>query len=120
MPKILLIEDMPAVRSAIASMLKKAGHEVTEASDGIDGLSKTNAEVFDLVITDIMMPTSDGTDVIATLKSRPSSPPIIAMSGGGAGIPAETALAIATQLADHSLTKPFENDELLSAVDSLL
>lgn len=119
MSKILLIDDMPAVRSAISSLLRKQGHDVVEVDDGHDGLDRTKAEQFDLVITDVMMPTSDGTDVVAALKEQAGSPPVIVMSGGGAGIPAETALAVADKLADISLKKPFENEELLNAVGAL-
>lgn len=119
MPKILLIEDMAAVRNAIAAVLRKDGHEVVEADDGNVGLQKAQSEKFDVVITDIMMPHSDGTDVIDALKKTAGSPPVIAMSGGGAGIPAENALKLAGEMADISLAKPFENAELLNAVGTL-
>lgn len=119
MSKILLIDDMPAVRSAISAVLRKGGHDVTESDDGSDGLNRTKQERFDIVITDIMMPTTDGTDVVMALKAQAGSPPVIAMSGGGAGIPAETALGVANELADATLKKPFENEDLLRAVDSL-
>lgn len=120
MAKILLIDDMQSVRGAIASVLKKDGHDVTEASDGSEGINKALAGSFNLIITDIMMPMSDGTEVIQAIKGRSGSPPVIAMSGGGSGIPAETALAVARSTADITLKKPFENDELLKSVNDLL
>lgn len=119
MSRILLIDDMPAVRSALSAVLRKGGHDVVEVEDGRDGIERTLNEEFDVVITDIMMPASDGTDVVMALKARAGSPPVIAMSGGGAGIPADTALAVANRLADVSLKKPFENEELLAAIGSL-
>jgi len=119
MCKILLIDDMDSVRHAIAAVLKKSGHQVVETNDGNDGVEKARAEKFDLVITDIMMPQSDGTDVVAALKANPGSPPVIAISGGGAGVSANAALTIARETADAALTKPFENDELLKTVTSL-
>lgn len=120
MARILLIDDMPSVRGAIASVLKKNGHDVTEAGDGRTGVDKAAGGRFDLVITDIMMPLADGTEVIAALKDRPNPIPVIAMSGGGSGIPAEAALAVARSTAETTLTKPFENEALLEAVDALL
>lgn len=119
MSKILLIDDMSSVRAAIAAVLRKDGHEVVEAEDGHAGLEQARQSRFDLVITDIMMPNSDGTDVVFALKEQAGSPPVIAMSGGGSGIPAETALTLARNTADVSLTKPFENAELLNAVGQL-
>ena len=120
MAKILLIDDMAAVRAALASLLRKAGHEVVDLDDGEAGIDRARQERFDLVITDIMMPQSDGTDVVMTLKHTVGAPPVIAMSGGGSGIPAETALGIARANADAALTKPFENELLLETVNSLL
>lgn len=119
MPRVLLIEDMPSVRKALASALRKAGHDVVEAVDGNDGIGMTKRDRFDVVITDIMMPHSDGTDVISALKNEAESPPVIAMSGGGAGIPAEVAMLVAKQTADVALIKPFENDALFAAIDGL-
>ena len=120
MAKILLIDDMDAVRAAIGSVLRKSGHDIVEANNGTDGLSLFQSEKPDIVITDIMMPSTDGTDVIVSLKSNSSSTPVIAISGGTSGIPAETALSIAREMADASLVKPFENEELLNTVNNLL
>ncbi|MEM7620669.1 MAG: response regulator [Pseudomonadota bacterium] len=120
MAKILLIDDMVNVRQAIASILKNNGHDVTEAEEGQKGLALAEQEKFDLVITDIMMPASDGTDIIISLKQKSDAPPVIAISGGGSGIPAETALTIARQKADMCLIKPFENKELIGAVQKLI
>ena len=119
MAKVLLIDDMPDVRRAISSVLRKGGHDVVEAEDGRTGLECAETEKFDLVITDIVMPSADGAEVVVALKSKPGSPPVIAMSGGSAGIPAETALTLARQTADISLVKPIENQVLLDAVGNL-
>lgn len=119
MSKILLIDDMAAVRHAIATVLRKSGHEVVEAAGGQEGIEKCRSGSFDLVVTDIMMPQSDGTDVITALKADPKAPPVIAMSGGGSGVPATAALSVARQTADLALTKPIENDDLLNAVTEL-
>ncbi|MEM8701820.1 MAG: response regulator [Pseudomonadota bacterium] len=119
MCQILLIDDMQPVRHAIAATLRKAGHDVVEADDGHKGLEIASSRQFDLVITDIMMPASDGTDVVFELKTRSSAPKVIAMSGGGAGIPADNALQLSSTQADAVLKKPFTNDVLIETVSEL-
>jgi len=119
MCQILLIDDMLPVRHAIASTLRKAGHEVVETDDGAKGLKIAEQGQFDLVITDIMMPGSDGTDVVFALKSGKSGPKVIAMSGGGSGIPASDALHLSSTRADAVLTKPFTNEILIETVNTL-
>ncbi|MET1414264.1 response regulator [Roseibium sp. HPY-6] len=119
MCQILLIDDMQPVRHAIAATLRKAGHEVVETDDGNKGLEIVSKKQFDLVITDIMMPASDGTDVVFALKTANTGPKVIAMSGGGAGIPAKEALQLSTSQADAVLKKPFTNEDLIETVSGL-
>ncbi|WP_281926507.1 response regulator transcription factor [Roseibium album] len=119
MCQILLIDDMQPVRHAIAATLRKAGHDVVETDDGNKGLEIAAKRQFDLIITDIMMPASDGTDVVFTLKSGGSGPKVVAMSGGGSGIPAQDALSLSASRADAVLKKPFTNEVLIETVSSL-
>ncbi|MBO6509370.1 MAG: response regulator [Roseibium sp.] len=119
MCQILLIDDMLPVRHAIAATLRKAGHEVVEAEDGDNGLAIAERQAFDIVITDIMMPGSDGTDVVFALKSKPTGPRVVAISGGGAGIPADEALHLPATQADAVLKKPFTNEQLIETVSLL-
>ena len=120
MAEILLIEDMAGVRHAIKSMLKRAGHNVTVAETGEAGINQIRARRFDLVVTDLLMPGLDGSGVIHQLKAMPNHPPVIAISGGGAGPVAEAALKSARDCADAFFTKPFETVDFLTAVDRLL
>lgn len=120
MAHILLIDDIDAVRRSITSILKRAGHEVVEASGAADGLDKAGRRRFDLVITDILMPEADGMEVIETLRRSQPNMKILAISGGGSLVNSEEALQLAGKLADGALTKPFEADELLAVVDRLV
>ena len=120
MSNILVIEDMAGVRHAIGSMLKRAGHTVTTAESGEQGMTELKQKRFDLVVPDLMMPGMDGTEVLFQLKAMPNRPPVIAISGGGAGVSAENALKAAKLEADAFLQKPFERAELLAAVNQLL
>lgn len=120
MAEILLIDDMAGVRRTVAAMLKRAGHNVTSADDGDKGLEILRTQRFALVITDMLMPGTDGADVLSYLSSLPNRPRVLAMSGGGAGLSADSALRLARISADAFLEKPFEAAELMAAVEKLI
>ena len=121
MPEILLIDDMKGVRRAVSSVLKGRGHVLTEADDGSKGIELLRSgKKFDLVITDVLMPECDGTEVIMFLDTMPNRPPILAISGGGNQVSPDSALMVARSKADAVLAKPFENADLIATVDRLL
>lgn len=120
MADILLIDDMAGVRRTVVAMLKRAGHTVTTAMNGDEGLELLKTQRFNLVITDMLMPGTDGADVLAHLSTLPNRPRVIAMSGGGAGLSADSALRLARIKADAFLEKPFESADLLVAVNKLI
>jgi CheY-like chemotaxis protein len=120
MAKILVIDDVMGVRRSTSGLLRKAGHEIVEAADGRDGIEKARATRPDLVITDLLMPGIDGLDTIDGLREAGVRCPILAVSGGGALVDATDALAAAANVADATLRKPFDSDELLERVDALL
>lgn len=120
MAEILVIDDMAGVRRAVDAMLKQAGHRVTTADDGAAGVELLKQKRFDLVIVDILMPKLDGSEVIFMMTGMPNRPPILAVSGGGAGISASEALKVARLKADAFLEKPFDKEQFLGAVTKLL
>ena len=120
MAKILLIDDMKGVRRTVSAVLKRAGHTVTEADDGGAGLQLLKSDRFDLVITDMLMPKQDGMEVLLFLEQQPNRPRVLAISGGGSQVSADDAFLLARSKADATLAKPFDNAELLAAVDKLL
>jgi CheY-like chemotaxis protein len=120
MAKILLIDDMKGVRRTVSAVLTRAGHSVTEADDGGAGLELLKSERFDLVITDMLMPKHDGMEVLLFLEQLQSRPRVLAISGGGSQVSADEAFMLARSKADATLAKPFDNSELLAAVDKLL
>jgi CheY-like chemotaxis protein len=75
---------------------------------------------FDLVITDMLMPKSDGMEVLLFLEQQPNRPKVLAISGGGSQISADDAFMLARSKADATLAKPFDNADLLAIVDRLL
>ena len=72
MTKILAVDDSPSLRQMVAFTLKGAGHDVSEASDGVEALNIAKGQAFDLVITDINMPNMDGLQLIAELRKLPN------------------------------------------------
>lgn len=120
MGKILLVDDNDVVRHALERVLRHAGHEVTEAADGNVALSLAGRGLFELVITDIVMPNVEGIELIRRLRKNVPSLPIIAISGGGLG-DLDTYLAMARVLGvKATLPKPPDTKELLRIVDTLL
>jgi FixJ family two-component response regulator len=66
------------------------------------------------------MPAADGSEVLSQLNAMPNRPPVIAISGGGAGVSADMVLRAARTTADAYLEKPFEKAELLAVIERLL
>lgn len=118
MPNILVIEDDEDVRALICEFLKREGHEVHEASDGLKGTQVFDQENIDIVITDIMMPTLDGVETIRALKSRDPDVRAIAITGYRGcynRLPAAEFVG-----AKQTLVKPFTKEELIEAVNAIL
>lgn len=120
MAAILLIDDMKGVRRTVASLLKRAGHTITEADDGGAGIDLLRSGRYDLVITDMLMPKHDGMEVLLFLEQMPNRPRVIAISGGGSQVSADEAFMLARSKADATLAKPFDNADLLAEVNKLL
>lgn len=120
MARILVIDDEAAVRGLVATILRNAGHEVIETSDGKKGIDILSREPFDLLITDLLMPEKDGIEIIMEARRDHPAIRIIAMSGGGMAAPSEY-LPMAELLgAERTLAKPFTGAELRALVDSVL
>jgi two-component system chemotaxis response regulator CheY len=69
---ILVVDDSATVRKFVSVSLSMQGFDVVTACDGMDALEKLPQRKFDLVITDLNMPTMDGFEFIRTLKENPN------------------------------------------------
>ncbi len=120
MSTILVIEDDPGVRRVLQHSLEYAGHAVQAVDNGRDALRAVGEKEPDLVVTDIVMPDSDGLEVIRILTSDHPAVRIIAISGGGM-IHLTTYLDLAHLLGAHlTLQKPVLPSDLIFAVSELL
>ncbi len=120
MAHILLIDDEPTVRRYFARVLEMAGHRVDLAENGKEGLRLFDANQPDLVITDILMPESDGIETINNLRRDHPDVKIIAISGGGAAPPGGYLRAAAMLGANIVMEKPIRAAQLREAIDQLL
>ena len=116
--KLLLIDDDESVLANLCYFLRDKKYDVSSASDGLEGLKllETEEQGFDLVITDLVMPDISGVGLIAIIKKKFPSLPIIAITGWG-----EHPEALATEVqVDQVLEKPFELSELDKAINKLI
>lgn len=117
--KILTVDDSASIRLTTRVTLNNAGYAVTEAIDGLDGLSKLQAGEFDLVITDLNMPNMDGLTMIRELRKLPAHTgvPVIFLTTESDGeIKAQAKAAGATGW----LTKPFDPESLVKIARKVL
>ena len=106
MANILVIDDEVPARRFVAMALEKQGHAVSEAADGAEALRVMAERSIALVITDLLMPETDGIETILELRRRYPATKIIAISGGGEYQSGAGFLRAAESLgADRTLTK---------------
>lgn len=117
--KILTVDDSASIRLTTRVTLNNAGYTVTEAVDGLDGLSKLQAGEYDLVITDLNMPNMDGLTMIRELRKLPAHTgvPVIFLTTESDGeLKAQAKAAGATGW----LTKPFDPESLVKIARKVL
>lgn len=123
MPKILVVDDDNAVRSAVFELLTSWGHEVTEAVNGIDGLAELDdlaeaGTLPDVVLTDRTMPGMGGEEFIRHIRERYPEMLIILMTAYYLDPPEVT--AILRMGASRVIGKPFTSDALRRAIHEAL
>src|SRR5436190_12413618 len=119
MALVLLIDDDDLVRGMLTHALTNAGYKVTEASDGQQGLELARAAMFDIVVTDLVMPVKEGVETILTLRRERPRLPIIAISSGVTN--SKLYLDIAGKIgAKRMLPKPFTPKELIALIQQVL
>ncbi|HPH99162.1 MAG TPA: response regulator [Chitinophagaceae bacterium] len=106
--KILLVEDDQLMLKTIILRLKKEGHDITSCTDGKEAIEQIENQIFDLIITDIMLPYVSGLEIVGIVKETTSTP-IIVLSSMGQEKTIEEAFELG---ADDYITKPFNLTEL--------
>src|SRR5919197_742729 len=104
-PTILLIEDEPRLRRKLQILLEKEGYSVLAAHDGTEGIQQLQAQSFDLVITDLVMPGTDGFQVLDYLQVHRTGTVVVVVTGY---IAPESASEALCRGAHEYITKPFD------------
>ncbi|HJQ71833.1 MAG TPA: response regulator [Actinomycetota bacterium] len=116
--RILIVEDHLTMREAMRLVLEREGFDIDEASDGNQALAAVRHDPPDLVLLDMSIPGTAGPEVLAAIKSDPSTSQvrvIVVTATGEEGRSA--ALSVG---ADHYFTKPFSPIALLQAVEDVM
>ena len=116
-PRILIIDDEPAIRESLRMTLEYEGYDIVEGATGQEGLSLAERESPDLVLLDVKMPGMDGLEVLDRLRTLPDPPPVIVVSGHGT---ISTAVDATRRGAADFIEKPFATDRVLVSVRNAL
>ena len=115
-PRIMAVDDEPAIRNLLKRSLEAEGYDVFLAADGGSALKSMDRHRPDLVILDIMMPGLNGLQVLDLIRQR-SNVPIIMLTGIGEATTVHDALSMG---ADDYVRKPFGGRELLARIKAKL
>ncbi|ARN74982.1 response regulator [Oceanicoccus sagamiensis] len=119
MANILIVDDSASMRNMVSATLQSSGHQVADADNGQNALTKAKSGSYDAVITDLNMPVMNGIDLIKNLRTLPNykyTPMLLLTTESSAEKKAEGKQAGATGW----LVKPFNPEKLLATVDRVL
>jgi two-component system response regulator RegX3 len=114
--RVLVVEDEESYSDALTYMLRKEGFEVAVAADGDEALSEFDRSGADIVLLDLMLPGTPGTEVCRRLRAV-SNVPVIMVTAKDAEVDKVVGLELG---ADDYITKPFSTRELVDRVRRLL
>jgi DNA-binding response OmpR family regulator len=112
---ILVVDDDPELHNLIGFALKKEGYEVVNAHDAFEGLNIIEKQSVDLALVDVMMPKMDGLEMLSRLREHNKNLRVIIMTALSTP---ETAISAMRDQASDFLAKPFDVNQLLSAVEN--
>ena len=117
--KILFIDDNPDARDLIALLLRRVGYEAIPSSDGESGLEAAHREKPDLILLDIVLPDTDGYQVLEALRASTETRGIPVILISGIAQSREKAKALRAG-AESYLERPFHPQELLDQIKDVL
>ena len=115
--RILIVEDEKRLAGTLAELLHRRGYTVDVSYDGVSGLDNARSGIYDLLVLDAMLPGMDGFTLLRELRGGGSSLPVLMLTARSELSDRVRGLDCG---ADYYLTKPFEPDELLACIRSLL
>lgn len=116
---IMIVDDSASLRQVVAIALRGAGYDVIEAQNGQDALSKLDGKKIHLIISDVNMPVMDGITLVKEVKKLAAYKftPIIMLTTEGADAKKKEGQAAG---AKAWIVKPFQPDQMLKAVSTLI
>jgi DNA-binding NtrC family response regulator len=114
--KILIVDDEPMIRETLGTLLRMVGYLPVLAGDGNEAFSVFLQDTFDLVLSDIRMPGSDGVELLKKIKDAKPAIPVLLMTGYS---DIDRSQAIELGAADL-IRKPFSFDSVLAKLESHL
>ncbi|MGE7022065.1 response regulator transcription factor [Solibacillus cecembensis] len=118
MKKILVVDDEEILRMLICDTLEDLGFEIDEAEDGVEAIQKLNAQAYDLIILDYMMPNLTGVEVIEQLEvDVKNNTPILMLTAKAQEADRQVVL---DKGAHYFMSKPFSPVELMGLVEEIL
>lgn len=115
--RVLVVEDERKLAQILASALQGEHYDVVVAPNGEDGFFRANAETFDLVLLDLMLPGRNGLEILRTLRQRHIETPVLILTARDGIDDRVLGLDLG---ADDYLVKPFALAELLARIRALL
>jgi len=115
--ELLVVDDEPFLRDAVAASLRFLGFGVTTAENGASALRLARDRPFDLVVLDVMLPDTDGFEVVRRLRSDGSRVPVIFLTARDTQADKVTGLTLG---GDDYMTKPFGLEELAARIRTVL
>jgi DNA-binding response OmpR family regulator len=114
--RVLLVEDDPRMRALVRRALEEQGHAVVDAGDGPSAVDAAEADRFDTIVLDVMLPGFDGIEVVRRLRRADDSTPVLLLTARDADAEIVSGLDAG---ADDYLTKPFALAVLLARLRAL-
>ena len=116
-PKLLLVEDDDGIRETTAAILEEKGYDIKTAASLDEAVAVIQAEVFDLVMSDLSLGTGSGLSLVDPVRKKDPSTIFLLITGMGT---METALEAIKKDVDEYILKPIEPAELVHKVRSYL
>ncbi len=115
--RILAVDDQRYFRELLEGLLREEGYEVETVSSAEEALGRLDREEFDVVITDLVMPGVDGTELVGRIKERLPDQEIVMVTGV---VDVKTAVEAMKQGATDYILKPFDRNTLASSLERIL
>ncbi len=115
--RILAVDDQRYFRELIEGLLSEAGFDVQTAASGEDALQRLEQDDFEIVLTDLVMPGMDGTELVRKIRERLPQQDVVVVTGV---VDVKTAVDAMKQGATDYILKPFDRDALVESVSKLV